>query len=191
MEMTMEMLHLRLRSRRLAVAAGALVLFGVTLAGCAAVTTGSYLNTQVEFRPHVTFGWGAADQTPTGDPRLDNNPFFNDRVRAEVERGLTRRGYVLVPSGTPDLTVHVHTSMNQEIDAQQIDRQFCADGGCRPSVYDAGTLVVDLVDTATSRLLWRGWADSALGELINSQPAMEQRIDESVTRILERLPSRL
>ena len=185
----MGMLHLR--SRCLATAAGALALFGFALAGCSAVTTGSYLNTQVEFRPHVTFGWGAADQTPTGDPRLDNNPFFNNRVRAEVERGLTARGYVLVPSGTPDLMVHIHTNVIQEIDSQQIDQQYCADNGCGPSVYDAGTLVVDLVDTATGRLVWRGWADSALGELINNQPAMEQRIDESVVRILKRLPSRL
>ena len=172
MEMTMGMLHVG--SRRLAAAAGALALFGSTLAGCSAVMTGSYLNTQVEFRRHVTFGWGAADETPTGDPRLDNNPFFNDRVRAEVERGLTTRGSVLVPSGTPDLMVHVHTSVNQEIDTQLIDQQFCAEGDCQPSVYDAGTLVVDLVDTATSRLVWRGWADSAFGELTNNQPAMEQ-----------------
>lgn len=179
------------RSGRLVALAGALALFGFPLAGCSAVTTGSYLNTQAEFTRYTTFGWGAADETPTGDPRLDNNPFFNDRVRAEVERGLAIRGYSLAPSGTPDLVVHVHTSVVQEIDTLQIDQEFCAENDCQPSVYDAGSLVVDFVDTATDTLVWRGWADSAFGELINNQSAMERRIAESVTGILERMPSRL
>jgi hypothetical protein len=187
--MTMGILHLR--SRRLAAAAGALALFGFTTAGCSAVTAGSYLNTQVELTRYATFGWGAADETPTGDPRLDNNPFFNDRVRAEVGRGLSARGYALAPSGTPDLVVHVHTSVTQEIDIPPFDQSFCAEGDCRPTVYDAGTLVVDLVEGATGTLVWRGWADSAFGEVINSQPAMERRIDESVAQILARLPGRL
>ena len=51
--------------------------------------------------------------------------------------------------------------------------------------------MVDLVDPATSTLVWRGGADSAFGELIDSQAAMEQRIDESVAQILARLPGRL
>ena len=81
--------------------------------------------------------------------------------------------------------------MTQEINTQLIDQEFCAEGDCRPFVYDAGTLVVDLVDPATSTLVWRGWADSAFGELINDQTAMELRIDESVAQILARLPGRL
>lgn len=82
------MLHLR--SRRLTAAACGLALFGFMLAACSAVTAGSYVNTQVELTRYTTFGWGAPDETPTGDPRLDNNPFFTDRVRAEVERGSPR-----------------------------------------------------------------------------------------------------
>ena len=189
MEMTMSMMDRR--SRRLSAAVGALALLGFTLASCSAVTSGSYLRTETEFTRYSTFGWGAANETPTGDPRLDNNPFFNDHVRATIEEGLTTRGYRLTPSGTPDLIVYVHASVSQEIDTQQFDQEFCAQGDCQAFVYDAGSLVVDLVDPATSTLVWRGWADSAFGELINSQPAMERRIEESVDQILARLPDRL
>ena len=187
--MTMGMIHLQ--ARRLAAAAGALALFGVTLTGCSAVTTGSYLRTQVELPRYTTFGWGVANETPTGDPRLDHNPFFNDRVQAEVERGLTAHGYALAPSGTPDLVVRFHAIVHQEIDTQRLDQEFCADGDCRPFVSDVGTLVVDLIDTATSTLVWRGWANCPLGNAINSQAAMERRIDESIAQVLARLPGRL
>jgi hypothetical protein len=182
---------MHLRSRYLLTVTCALALLGLTAAGCSAVTSGSYLRTEADLTRYTTFGWGAPDETPTGDPRLDSNPFFNDRVRAEIEGGLTTRGYTLAPSGAADLVVHVHTSVSQEIDTQQFDQEYCTQGGCEAFVYDAGSLVVDLVDPAANTLVWRGWADSAFGDLINSQPAMERRIEESVTQILARLPGRL
>lgn len=166
-----------------------LFLAGLALAGCSAVTAGSYLNTQADITQYATFGWAEPDGTPTGDPRLDNNPFFFGRVQSEVERGLQDRGYTMADA--PDLEIHIHASVTQEINTQVVDQQFCAEGDCRPFVYDAGTLVIDLVDPASSRLVWRGWAESTFGEVINNQAAMEQRIDESVAQILARFPGRL
>jgi hypothetical protein len=163
---------------------------GLALWGCAGIASGSYVNSQTGLTPYATVGWGPADGVPTGDPRLDNNPFFHNRVRARIERELTSRGYAFAPSGDPDLLVHVHLSMTQQIDTTLIDEEFCADGDCRPEVYDVGTLVVDLVDPVPGSLVWRGWAKSDLGEIVNDQAAMERRIDESVARLFVRLPSR-
>ena len=58
-------------------------------------------------------------------------------------------------------------------------------------VYDAGTLVLDFVDTRTSKVVWRGWVQSSVAGVIDNQKWMEEKIDEAVTRILERLPRRL
>jgi hypothetical protein len=57
-----------------------------------------------------------------------------------------------------------------------------------PYVYEAGTIVVDLVDADTSRLVWRGWAEGSIDGAIDDQTFMEHRIDEAVARIMERLP---
>lgn len=179
------------RSGRFAALAGcAVAAVGLALSGCAAVATGSYVNSRVGLTPYTTVHWGPTDEVETGDPRLDNNPFFYDRVRDGIERGLTARGYEFAPSDTPDLLVHVHVSMTQAIDAALIDVEYCADGDCRPAVYDMGTLVVDLVDPDSNTLVWRGWAESALGEFIDNQTAMERQVDESVAQILARLPVR-
>jgi len=178
-------------ARRFVVAVCTLAFIGFTLAGCSAVTASSYLVTRGELPRYATFGWGAANETSTGDPRLDNNPLFNDRVQADVERGLTAYGYALAPSGTPDFVVRFHASMSQEIDTQWLDEEFCTDDDCWPFVSNAGTLYVDLIDGATGTLVWRGWANCALGDVIGSQAAMERRIDESIAQILARLPERL
>lgn len=188
------MTHLHSRSRQfVAGAAVALAAFGTTLTGCAAATVGSYEESRIEFMRYSTFGWGPDDLTPTGDPRLDNNPFFNERIRAAIARELAARGFDLVPSETSDLLVHIHASVTQEIDVGFLDQPygFCAEGDCEPYVYDAGTVVVDLVDRVTNTLVWRGWEENILGDVIDNQAAMERRIDESVGRILARLPSRL
>jgi hypothetical protein len=55
-------------------------------------------------------------------------------------------------------------------------------------VYDAGTLVVDLVDRRANKVIWRGWAEGSVDGMIDNQDWMEQKIDDAITRIMERLP---
>jgi hypothetical protein len=62
---------------------------------------------------------------------------------------------------------------------------------CRPFVFDAGTIVIDLIDARTHRLVWRGWEEGSIDGLVDNQAWMEQRIDQSVARIIEQLPRRI
>ena len=89
--------------------------------------------------------------------------------------------------------MHYHASVTQAIDVRNLDREYwsCADADCRPYVFDAGTLFVDLVDPRTNKVIWSGWAEGSMEGVIDNQESMEGRIDEAVTRILERLPQRL
>src|SRR6185436_16334354 len=110
-------------------------------------------------------------------------PFFDERVRAEADRRLGARGFEKT-SKTPDLLVHYHASMTQRIDTQDLDRQYgsCERGACRVEVYDAGTILIDLVDAHTNTLLWRGWAEGSLDGVVDNQAYMNTRISEAVTR---------
>lgn len=178
---------------RIHTAIAVLLLWALHSTGCAAVTVNSYLERDVNLQRFQTFAWGPADTRPTGDPRLDNNEFFDARVRMQVERMLARKGLEKSSSGTPDLLVHYHASVIQEIDTRELDRAYgyCEDGDCEPYVYDAGSLVIDLVEPGSKQVIWRGWAEGGIEGLIDNQEGLEQRIDESVTKILERLPRRL
>jgi hypothetical protein len=54
--------------------------------------------------------------------------------------------------------------------------------------YDAGTLVIDLVDARTQRTVWRGWAEHRLEDMLDDPRAVRRRIDDAVRRILDTLP---
>jgi hypothetical protein len=164
-------------------------LAGTIAAGCAPIHVNSYAEPGVAFH-FRTYAWAAEDSVSTGDPRLDNNRFFSERVRESVDRELAARGFEKTASGTPDLLLHYHASITQEIEiaATTTDRfEHCLN--CGTSVYDAGTLVIDLVDARTSRLVWRGWAEK-VDTVIDNQDWMEETIDLTVAQIMKRLPPR-
>jgi hypothetical protein len=75
-----------------------------------------------------------------------------------------------------------------------VDREhgYCSDN-CEPTAdtYDEGTLVLDMVDTRTSKVVWRSFARSVVNGLIDNQTLMEQKIDEAVRRMVEELPRHL
>lgn len=181
----------RLKSSVLAAfATAALALSG---AACATMHTYSYLERGVDLRQYRTFNWGPADTWSTGDPRLDNNRFFDERVRARVEKELSRRGFEKTTSGQPDLVVHYHAYVSQEVDIRQVDgtSTYCTTHDCAPFIFDKGTLFVDLVEPKTDKVLWRGWAEGSLDGVVDNQSWMESKIDETVAKILTRLPSRM
>lgn len=165
--------------------------------GCATtMNVSSHVQPDVDFARFRTYDWGPADALPTGDPRLDKNPFFQDRVQGTVEKQLAVRGFERLASGTPDLLIHFHASINQRIDVNRVDRErgYCSGDDCRAGVieYEAGTLVLDIVDTRSNKVIWRGWArDSVSVEgVLDNQDRMARKIDEGVTRMLARLPPR-
>jgi hypothetical protein len=44
------------------------------------------------------------------------------------------------------------------------------------------------VDGRTRALLWRGWAEGDIGNIIDNQQALDDQVGRAVARILERLP---
>ncbi len=169
----------------------AVAISALTVASCASTMMNSYVERGIDFTQYHTYNWDLADSLGTGDPRLDNNPFFHERLQADVEKELATRGFEKTTSEAPELLIHYHASINQRIDVNGADQKYGSCDNCEPDVYDAGTLVLDFVDTRTSKVVWRGWVQGSVAGVIDNQEWMEEKIDEAVTRILERLPRRL
>jgi hypothetical protein len=170
----------------------AVAFLATVAAGCATMLVSSHIQRDVDFGRYRTYDWGPADALPTGDPRLDRNPFFKDHMQGAVERGLARKGLTLSTSGTPDLLIHYHASVTQRIDVDRIDQRYgyCYGNDCNVRLmdYEAGTIVLDVVDTRTNRVVWRGWAQDSLDGVIDNQDRMEKMINQAVAKMLERLP---
>jgi hypothetical protein len=170
----------------------AIISLSVITATCATtMSVSSHVERGLDFSRYRSFGWGPPDALPTGDPRLDQDPFFKDHVQGAVEKQLAARGLELSTSGPPDLLIHYHANIRQRIDVR-IDRAYgyCAEANCPPETieYEAGTLVLDLIDARTHRLVWRGWAQNSVEDLLHDKDRMARTIDEAVTRMMNRLP---
>lgn len=162
---------------------------GWTLAGCAPViTVSSHVADSLDATRYHTYQWGPADALPTGDPRLDGNPLFKDRVQGAVEKQLAARGIALTDAA-PDLLIHYHANISTRLAVDRIDRGYGYTGDTNGLVeYEAGTLVIDIIDARTSRLIWRGWAQNSVHDLLDDPDRMARTIDEAVTRMMRQLP---
>ena len=164
----------------------------LAVAGCASIHAGSYVERSIDFAQYRTFEWGPADALPTGDPRLDQNPFFQDHVQGAIERGLAHKGFGRSSVGTPDLLIHYHASVTQRMDLSRLDHGgFCYTVDCQVRFveFDAGTLVFDILDARTGRLVWRGWAQHRVADMLNNSDRMAARVNEAVAGMLTTLPS--
>jgi hypothetical protein len=157
------------------------------LTACATTNISSFVERGVDVRQYRTYTWGPADLQATGDPRLDNNEFFQERIERAVEQHLNARGFEKT-QGSPDLLIHYHANVEQQVNANGADQPYEPCETCEPFVFDAGTIVIDLVDARTRRLVWRGWAEGSIDGVVDNQTWMEKRVDEAVARIMERLP---
>ena len=182
--------------RRFPTLAAAIIAVTLPALGCATtMTVSSHAERGLDFSAYRSFDWGPADALPTGDPRLDQNPFFKDHVQGAVQQQLAARGVELSSSGTPDLLIHYHANIRRRIDVNRVDRTYgyCSAGDCpaETNEFEAGTLVLDIIDARTNRLIWRGWAQNSVEDMLDDPDRMARTIDAAVRRMLERLPSTL
>jgi hypothetical protein len=169
----------------------ALITAAALAAGCATVTVSSHIERSANFADYVTYDWGPPDNLPVGDPRLDNNPFFVDYLQGAIEKKLAAKGYERAVSGEPDLLVHYHASVNQKVEVYETDTRYgysYGSGETRVTDYEQGTLVVDVVDAKTSKVIWRGWSQNVMNGVIDDQRRLEQQVDEGVTKMMVLLP---
>ena len=176
--------------RRLIVLGALAALVATVAAACAPITVHSFVPRGANFAQYRSYGWEPESSFPTGDPRLDNNPFFQNRIKAQAESQLEKRGFERSTSATPDLLLHYHASVSQQLDIAVADQKYGVCEDCEPgSVFDAGTILLDMVDRRTNTLVWRGWAQTDLSR-IDNQSAFEQRVDDTIARIVATVPSR-
>lgn len=170
------------------------VLAGALLTGCSAMRVSSHIERGVDFTRYRTFDWGTPDALPAGDPRLDKDRYFEDRMEGAIEKLMAARGYGRVaPGGSPDVRIHYHAVVDRRLDVNEADRRdgFCRPDGCTPGIvdYQQGTLIVDMIDARTNRLVWRGWAQEGIDGVLGNRDRLARRIDRSIGGLANELPA--
>jgi hypothetical protein len=165
---------------------GAAAVSMLVLTGCVPMNVSSYKERDVDFARFQTYSWAAADDFSTGDPRLDNNPFFHEYFRDAVEARMNALGLRRASGEAPDLLIGYHADMSQSFSVSAPDSHCQGHDDCEARVadYETGTLSLDIMDSTTNRTVWRGWSRQSVDGLIDNQQSMEQYISKSVEKMM-------
>lgn len=145
-----------------------------------------------------TFAWVSPPIGPIANPILDSQ-ILEDRVQRAVVADLTSRGFTQVtPAQSPDFTVTYHTVSKQKLESSGASFAI-GFGGYYPYGYsnvvvpvgggvqsrDQGTLMLDIIDGHSKRLVWRGWTK----DWISQDNYSEQAVTQDVHKILAKFPA--
>lgn len=147
-----------------------------------------------DFTQYKTFSWLERETPKAGSARVTQrrNPLLEKRIQSAVEGQLTSKGLVRV-EGTADLVVAYHTGREDKIDISTYGYRYGCDywgyGGREIDVYHykEGTLIVDLIDSRSRELVWRG---SATGTVKDNPTAdqLEKKLNEVVKKLFQEYP---
>lgn len=114
------------------------------------------------FSQYKTYSWGKIE-TP--------NPLWDDRIKEAVSRELSKKGWSEVPSGG-DVTIMVIGTTRERPTLRTFYDGFPGWrwGGFGEATtwvdnYEVGTLVVDMFDSRSKQLIWRGSASDTLPDI--------------------------
>lgn len=147
----------------------------------------------LDFTQYHSWQWAPADAVPASDARLDN-PFFQDHFQGAVEREFAKRGLVQTHSDAamPDLLVHYHANVTPSLSVNNGDQTVgaCYDENCSVRVIEneTGTMMLDVIDARTNRLIWRGWAQTGVEGVLDNQARLDARVQKAVKGMFARFP---
>ena len=135
-------------------------------------------NHSVDFSRYHTCSW----------IKVKADPLWEDRITEAVDKDLLAKGWTRVPSGgdvgvTAFGATHELPTVNTFYDSlggSWFWRGF-GDGIATTTVEDtpSGTLVVDMFDSPTKKLIWRGVAQDALsGKPEKDEKKLQKAVDE-------------
>jgi Domain of unknown function (DUF4136) len=180
---------------------GFLAVLIVICGACSTLNVNTDFNPTYDFTQLKTYAWLDTGQAPSSDARI-NNDLIVDRVRAAVEKTLAAKGYVKTESASADFMVSWLGAIDKKLQVESIDHFYSPygygalardpswGGGMRTTAtreYEEGTLVVDILDPAQHKLMWRGTGKNRLGKKDDPE-AVTQRINRAIAEILADFP---
>ncbi|WP_141326487.1 DUF4136 domain-containing protein [Myxococcus sp. AB025B] len=143
---------------------------------------------------------------PQGSDKRVYNPIVGGEVERAADAYLQSHGYQKVEAN-PDFLLGWHGAIDNKLEADTVNAYygypydpmwdpFYGGGPVAMSApetvvreYEQGTLIIDVVDAQSKKLVWRGQAQSEIDDSAKAEK-QQSRINQSVEEILERFPPR-
>ncbi len=144
-----------------------------------------------DFSSLKTYAWKPNDNKEYG---IGDNDLMDHRIRSAIENTLSARQFTQIDTGKPDFYISYHLAIEQIIHSSNVGGGFSVGRssggrygsigvgtGTRVQTYDQGTLLIDVTDSSSNKLIWRGTSTQSVSE--HSDP---EKITESVNETVEK-----
>ncbi len=166
--------------------------------GCSTVQVSQDYEPGIDFTGMSTFAWQHDSQPKTDDIRVDD-PLINKRIRAAIDNNLESR-YTKAERASADFLIAYELAIRQKIKSEGTQSGIMIGTGTRGSfggigigtgspveTYDQGMLFIDVLDSKSGKLLWRGKGTDVISEHADPDETTRQ-INELVQKILAKFP---
>ena len=168
------------------------------ITACSGIQVSQDFEQGFDFSGLKTFAWDANDENQWGI--ASSNELVDRRIRSAIESTLTSRQFNQVDAARADFLVLYNLVVEQRISSSNVSGGVSmgrSSGGRHGSIgissgsqvrtYEQGTLMIDVVDVASDKLVWRGVSSQALPDLSDPQ-RLTDHINATVTKILAQFP---
>jgi hypothetical protein len=134
------------------------------------------------FTEYRSYSWGKV---------VTFNSLWDDRVKSAIDLQLTKKGWTQVPEGGDTTVMAIQTTRSKPT----LETFYDGFGGWHwrgfgtaittIGHYKEGGLVVDIFDTGTERLLWRGVAEHSLSDKSDKNIKI---LNKAVEKLFEHFP---
>lgn len=163
------------------------------LAGCSPqIRVFSDYDPDYDLWTYSTFDWGQKVNIEQGKNPLHYNELNDKRIKLAVQEQMAAHGYRLT-CDNPDLILHYHIIVDHQsvVTTEPLGYRY-GDYWTRMNTnvysYREGTLILDLMDTKTDHLVWRGWAVTTIDNV--NPEKVEPLVKAAVEKIFRKFPDR-
>ncbi len=153
------------------------------------ITVKSDYDKDVNLSLYKTYAWLPIKEIESTTNPLVYNELTDKRIRKAVETQLQNKG--IQRAAKPDLRVHYHIIIDNKSTVRPAMygynySNYWMRNQADVFQYREGTLIIDLMDSKSNDLIWRGWGVSVLRD--NTVGLTEEEINEAVIKILKEFP---
>lgn len=171
------------------------------LASCSTLEVKMDYDNNVSFTGLHSYSWLPGRPLKSGDPKLDSNDLMHRRIRASIDGWLKNHGYAKQPREQADFLVSYYIVIEQKTRITVLNDYYGYPRGWgRYDYYDypyrnqtyayeyeEGTMIIDIVNNKTKKLMWRGTAVDEVKDL-KTPEEKQARITEVVDSIMAGFP---
>jgi Domain of unknown function (DUF4136) len=163
--------------------------------GCGSkITVNHDFEPDADFARYKTYKWLEQPASTMGNvaTQTQSNTMLDQRIKTAVNGQLAKKGLTLADA-SPDVLMAYHTGVENKVDVTDWGYTYGSYYYGYPSrditvyQYQQGTLIVDMIDSSTKELVWRGSAQAMLLE--NPTPEkIQQRLNEAAAKMFQYYP---